>query len=311
MKHHSAPAPGGAPRVPVYESIPSLPRWMAILFVLLGAPSVALAQVTVSVTASDATAAETPDSGQFTVSRTGDTSQPVKIDYSVGGSATPGADYDALAGSLTLGVGQSSMGLPVNVSGDDGVLEGDETVVITLTDNNAGDDVVISGTATVTISDSSHSVSVSSTRDATENAGSGEFTVSLGGQNQSGSAVVVQYSVGGSATSSVDYGALSGSVSIPPGQSSAPVEVRPIDDELVEGDETVVITLSSTNSPQAPVGSPAPGATLTIADDDEEDDNGSGTGAAEVQVSVAATDASAAETGSDGGQFTVSRVGGD
>ena len=64
----------------------------------------------VSVTASDPSAAETAtgasaDGGSFVVSRTGDTTQPLTVNYTIGGSATAGTDYVAPAGSVTIPAG--------------------------------------------------------------------------------------------------------------------------------------------------------------------------------------------------------------
>ncbi len=56
-------------------------------------------------------------------------------------------------------------------------------------------------------------------------------------------ALTVQYALGGTALNGVDYEALPGVVTIPPGAWFAPVTVIPHDDFLVEGAESVVITL--------------------------------------------------------------------
>ncbi|HEY2951233.1 MAG TPA: Calx-beta domain-containing protein [Verrucomicrobiae bacterium] len=55
--------------------------------------------------------------------------------------------------------------------------------------------------------------------------------------------LTVYYGVTGSAQNGVDYQLLSGSVAIPAGAHHAPIVVRPIDDSLVEGDETILIVL--------------------------------------------------------------------
>ena len=55
--------------------------------------------------------------------------------------------------------------------------------------------------------------------------------------------IVVYYQVSGTASNGVDYQMLSGQVTIPAGASSAEIEVVPIDDNFVEGTETVVLTL--------------------------------------------------------------------
>src|SRR5439155_548243 len=56
------------------------------------------------------------------------------------------------------------------------------------------------------------------------------------------------------------------SVTIPAGSSSATVTIRPIDDSIVEGPETVVLTIDSDT--HYIVGSPG-SATVTIADNDQ------------------------------------------
>jgi hypothetical protein len=56
-------------------------------------------------------------------------------------------------------------------------------------------------------------------------------------------ALVVFYSVGGTAENGVDYRQIGSRVIIPSGASSAPVVVEPIDDRLVEGTETVHVTI--------------------------------------------------------------------
>ncbi|MBI1177093.1 hypothetical protein GC207_06595 [bacterium] len=60
----------------------------------------------------------------------------------------------------------------------------------------------------------------------------------------------VYYHLGGTAENGVDYQQLSGHVTIPTGEWSAPVVVDPVDDQIVEGIETVVLEL-------APVACPA------------------------------------------------------
>jgi Calx-beta domain-containing protein len=67
------------------------------------------------------------------------------------------------------------------------------------------------------------------------------FTVRRSGDTSTG--IVVFYEISGTASNGVDYQRLSGHVSIPEGASSAEIIVGPIDDNLVEGTEEVVLTL--------------------------------------------------------------------
>jgi len=66
------------------------------------------------------------------------------------------------------------------------------------------------------------------------------FTVQRSDTNES---IVVYYEISGTASNGVDYEKLSGQVTIPAGGWSADIVVTPIDDNLVEGTETVELTL--------------------------------------------------------------------
>lgn len=102
-----------------------------------------------------------------------------------------------------------------------------------------------------------------STPSASENGVVGQFAINRSGSTAT--ALTVNYTVGGTATPGQDYTALTGSINIPVNASSVTVAVAPIDDNLVEGNETVVVTLS-TNAAYT-LGSPA-SATVTVADND-------------------------------------------
>jgi hypothetical protein len=78
--------------------------------------------------------------------------------------------------------------------------------------------------------------------------------------------LTVNYSLDGTASTGVDYAALTGSVTLPARQSSATVAVLPVDDIWREGNETVVLAvLPSTNYSVSATGQTA---TVTIVDDD-------------------------------------------
>src|SRR5207244_67425 len=96
---------------------------------------------------------------------------------------------------------------------------------------------------------------------------SGLFTVSL--TQASATDTLISYTVGGTAVSGSDFSPLSGSLTIPENQLSATIPVPVLDDTLVEGSETVSVTLSAITSgdPQIAVGA-ANSATLSIADND-------------------------------------------
>jgi len=106
----------------------------------------------IRITASDAYAAEPgADTGLFTISRTGNTSQAVTVYYAVGGTATAGADYTALTGSVTLPANTLSAGVLIQPL-DDALVEPSETVTLTLVDDPAYF-ILESRTATVYLRD--------------------------------------------------------------------------------------------------------------------------------------------------------------
>ena len=256
-----------------------------------------------SIVATDPSAAEQGlDPATFTVTRDGSTSAPLLVTYSVGGSATPGADYAPLPGSVTIPAGSASATIVV-APVDDAISESAETVTVAL-GVGAGYTVPWWGAAqaSATIADNDPVLTV-----ATDYSGASvaegsrspaRFVVSRGGGDLS-VPLRITYTVGGTATANADYVALSGSVTIPAGATSATLPVQPIDDTQVEPTETVVLTLIAAAG--FALGNPR-GATISITDDDTP-------AVAPPQISLVATDPSASEAGPDTGSFTLTRTG--
>jgi hypothetical protein len=69
--------------------------------------------------------------GWFFVERSGDISSSLTVACTVGGSATPGVDYEPLSGSVTFPAGVDRVEVPVRAL-DDYLFEGDETITLTL-----------------------------------------------------------------------------------------------------------------------------------------------------------------------------------
>ena len=222
----------------------------------------------ITIVATDPTATEEgPTTGTFTVTRTGSTTSALTVYYSGGGTASIGVDHLSLPGSLTIAAGSSS-GTIVITPIDDTLVEGDETVILILK-TNAAYTVGSPGNATVTIQDNDSTTTPTVTIAATdptateEGPTTGTFTVTRTGSTTS--ALTVYYSGGGTASIGGDRLSLPGSLTIAAGSSSGTIVITPIDDTLVEGDETVILTLK-TNAAYT-VGSPG-SATVTIIDND-------------------------------------------
>src|SRR5256885_1733276 len=155
---------------------------------------------------------------------------------------------------------------------DDNLVEGTQTVSVTLSGISSGDPQIALGaanSATLSIADNdTAALSIATTRDGNESGPvSGLFTVSL--TQASATDTVLRYSVGGTAVSGADFTPLSGSVTIPANQLSATIPVAVLDDTLGEGTQTETVTLTAINSgdPQKAIGA-ANSATLSIADND-------------------------------------------
>jgi hypothetical protein len=108
---------------------------------------------TVTVSASDADASEPGgNTASLIITRSGgDTSVPLTVALSAGGTATPGSDYAPLGASVTIAAGSGSTSLAVTPV-DDALVEPAETVVVTLSPG-PGYTVATPGSATVTIAD--------------------------------------------------------------------------------------------------------------------------------------------------------------
>ena len=187
-----------------------------------------------------------PTAGQFTVTRTGATSAALTVAYTVAGTATAGSDYAALPGSVVIPAGSATATIAVSPVNDTAI-EVDETVVATIS-ASAAYTVGAPASATVTIQSDDvalPTVTIAATDPTATEAGTttGLFTVTRTGATAA--ALTVAYAVGGTATAGSDYAALSGSVVIPAGSSTATVTVTPINDTAVEADETVVAALSA------------------------------------------------------------------
>jgi hypothetical protein len=60
--------------------------------------------------------------------------------------------------------------------------------------------------------------------------------------------LTVSYAIGGTASNGVNYSSISNSISIPAGATSTVITIVPLDDNLVDGDKTVVLTLSASTT---------------------------------------------------------------
>ena len=227
----------------------------------------------ITVVASDATAAETAagvpaNPGQFTLSRTGPTTASLSVRMSLSGTATNGTDYTTIPTTATFAAGSATAIVNVSVR-DDLLLEGTETVALTLL-ASAGYSIGTPGTATVSILDNDLPVITVVASDATAAetatgvpANPGQFTLQRTGSTSA--ALTVALSLGGTASNGADYTTIPATATFAAGSTTAVINVSVIDDLLVEGAETVALTLLA--GAGYSIGSPD-SATVSILDND-------------------------------------------
>lgn len=213
----------------------------------------------------------------------------ILVKYTIDGVSTAtggtGAGYDfdntAVTGEINLPANTNSIQLPVKVN-DDQLVEGNETVQITIQDNNLSDvtamkftfDPVQATSSMIIEDDDNVPVNVLSTTDGKEPGGTGnDGSITIGWPNgkSATNTVIIRFTVTGTASGSADYTAIPVTKLLPAGASNVTIPVSVLNDAIVEGDETVTLTITAlipgAGVPPLLVG-PNNTATVTIADDD-------------------------------------------
>jgi sugar lactone lactonase YvrE len=206
-----------------------------------------------SVTINDVVINEGAGTATLTVTLGGNVAGGFSVDYaSADGSASAGSDYTATSGTLNfLGNNGETQSIVVPIT-NDGLLEGSETLTLTLSNLSNALVTFSDDTGQVTINDDDIAlVSIAATAPASEPAANGQFTVTL--SSASSTDTTVSYTVTGTATDGSDYSALSGTVTILAGTTTATIDVTVLDDTLFEGSEDVVVTLAGITAGDADI----------------------------------------------------------
>ena len=256
---------------------------------------------TLNIVATDPNAAEAGrDPGQFTVTRTGNVDRALTAYLVFGQQTATAADFQAIPMSVTFGVGQSAVNIPV-IPIDDTAVENTETVVLAI--NPANHYLIGSqGAARLNIlsddlapAPETPRVSVAATDAIAHELGNDRGVFTLTRTGNLNSTLVARYTASGTAVGGLDYAPLSGFASFARGQATATVTVIPYNDPTIETLETIMIKLADT----ADYDLGAVDCALVELISDEQPPT----------VTIAATDALAAEAGRDPGQFTLTRTG--
>ena len=218
--------------------------------------------------AADIDALESEANRSFTLTLDQAVFSDVDVTYSLSGSATDPDDYSdntAVVGTVTIPQGATMATIAISVV-DDNLVEADETIVASLQAMTSSS-IVTSDTAPITMKIMDNDeilVSIATDADADEATMMRSFTISLAAP--AAIPVDIDYVLSGSAIDPDDYSDLSGgSVTIPSGDLTAEINLEIVDDNLVEGLETIEATISSTLSAVTIVQAVA---TLNVLDND-------------------------------------------
>ncbi|MBL8828254.1 MAG: VCBS repeat-containing protein, partial [Planctomycetaceae bacterium] len=220
-----------------------------------GATVGAVSQSTVTITDDDA-----PPSVQFTTQSqslgeasgtsnifatlSAPSAKTVSVPFTVSGTATDTTDYSLSGASFLFLPGQTSTFHTITIVNDT-TAESNETVILTLgTPSNASLGTNVQQTITILDNDSFPGVTLAAQQASlAENGGSTTVVATLG--FAAPQTVTIQLDLSGSATSGVDYSASTTAIIIPAGQLTGSVAISTLNDFLHEGDESVVIDITS------------------------------------------------------------------
>ncbi len=267
----SAPQPAGLPGSPILGL-----RTSAVLTLRDNEPRVQFAAPTFTV-------AEGAPTAVITVTRTGDTSVPVLVDYATSaGTATAAADYTTIGATpLTFGVGVTTQTFTVAIA-NDSAPESPETVLVSLSNprtNNPADVGRVAlgspSTATLTITDNDKAGTLALNASAYtigETGGTLHVTVTRTGGAAGGVSVNYQLS-NGTATYPGDFavaltGLATGTVTFGAGETSKVIDITIGNNGNADGPKTFTVALVSPPTGGAILGPPSQ-ATVTIQDDEQ------------------------------------------
>ena len=201
-------------------------------------PSVSIAVAPASVSEDGAT------NLVYTVTRSLNLTSPTVVNITTSGTATSGTDYTGGGATVTIPSGATTATITVNPTADSTV-EVNETVILTVA-AGTGYTVGAPASATGTILNDdvpSASIAVAPASVSEDGATNLVYTVTL---NQAVlTAISVNFTVGGTATSGTDFAAVTSPLTIAAGATTGTITVDPTPDATIEANETVIITLAA------------------------------------------------------------------
>lgn len=176
----------------------------------------------------------------------------ITVNYEISGTATSGADFTALPGTIAFATGDTSKTINVAALADDEI-EDAESVTLTLlagtgytvmaSQDTSATGFILDGdqpTVDVSVADTGSGLTTQGTETSTGT--TLRFVVSR--KVATTADLVVNYTMGGTATEGSDYTGTTGSVTIPASATSAYITITPVNDTDPEGVESIVMNIT-------------------------------------------------------------------
>ncbi|MBT0091195.1 tandem-95 repeat protein [Vibrio alginolyticus] len=199
----------------------------------------------------------------LTLDKVADESVTVHVEYS--GVAQDGKDFVGVL-SVEVPAGQSSAALDL-LTVTDGIYEGAESFTVTIKEVDGADASIASNnSASVVIVDaqSAPKVTISSDQSSVDEGSDAKFIVNI--DQKADEDVLVTFTIGGNVDDK-DYIAPSTyTVTIPAGKTSAPIDIKTLDDGIYEDLENLTVTLIDTVGADSTLASDSNEATVSIID---------------------------------------------
>jgi hypothetical protein len=187
----------------------------------------------------------------YTFTRTGDTTNPLTVNYSISGTATNGSDYTLLPTSVTFAANSATATVTIDPTADT-IVESNETVILTLA-SGTGYTVGTPNAATGTITNDDTSVTLAVSPGSVTEDGTTNLVYTFTRTGNLTNALTVNYSVAGTAIFNTDYSqtgaatftSTTGTITFAAGLSTATLTIDPTADTTIEPNETVILTLAA------------------------------------------------------------------
>ncbi|WP_302471116.1 tandem-95 repeat protein [Vibrio antiquarius] len=199
----------------------------------------------------------------LTLDKVADESVTVDVEYS--GVAQDGKDFVGVL-SVEVPAGQSSAALDL-LTLTDGIYEGAESFTVTIKEVDGADASIASNnSASVVIVDaqSAPKVTISSDQSSVDEGSDAKFIVNI--DQKADEDVLVTFTIGGNVDDKDYIAPSTHTVTIPAGKTSAPIDIKTLDDGIYEDLENLTVTLIGTVGADSTLASDSNEATVSIID---------------------------------------------